>query len=264
MNDDDDDSRIRQEIASWLSPIDYGPHQRYLTDTAQEGTGEFVFSSPQFTKWINFDQPRQTLHLLGAPGAGKTVTVSTVVHRLQCQFSGDPQVGLAFIYCGYQRGHERMPIQLLLNLLRQLVIIQNNVPDNVKRLYQSCRMSQKSPVYSEVFQVLCAVASEYSTIFVIVDGLDESEMPDSSQKIFLDSLSCLQANADVRILLTTPLDWDTKINSKHILSIDIYCEDDEIEQYFRRHISGFPGSVSLTADLQQRIKTTMKEIVNGK
>jgi hypothetical protein len=264
IEDDVENGRICQEIATWLSPVDYGPYQTYLKDIAQKGTGESLFSSQEFTKWIDPGLPWQTLHLRGAPGAGKTITVSALIHRLQCQFSRVPQVGITFIYCGYDRWYERRSIDLLLNLLKQFVIMGKNVPHNVKRLYDLCRTRKAPPAYDEVFQVLCAIAAEYTTVFFIIDGLNESEMGNIDAKMFMESLSSLQTNAGIKVLLTGPFDWNIKLNCKDVLSVDLYCEDDDIEQYFSTYMSSFLQSTSLAVDVQQQIKAAMKEVVDGK
>lgn len=209
------------------------------------------------------NRPKQTLHLSGNPGVGKSRTTSTVIHHLQAQFADDPQVGLAFIYCGYQRQWESRSLHLLLNLLKQLVAQHDDVPENVKRLYQSRKCSGITPAYSEVFQLLSAVVAEYARTFIIIDGLEESDLSESDQHRFLKTLFSLQAGADVNILITGHLDWQIENIPDSVLSVGIHCADDAIESYFDKNRSKLPSPVREDTSLQQHVKSTMIQVADG-
>ncbi|RHZ63468.1 uncharacterized protein CDV56_109136 [Aspergillus thermomutatus] len=252
--------QISQEIATWLSPADYGLQQRYLKDSVQDG-GDSFLSCSEMREWVN--QPKRTLHFSGNPGVGKSTTMSTVIHHLQAQFADDPQVGLAFVYCGYERQWESRSLHLLLNLLKQLVAKHDHVPENVKRLYQSRKCSGITPAYSEVFQLLSAVVAEYVRIFIIIDGLEESDLSESDQHRFLKTLFSLQAGADVNILITGHLDWQIENIPDSVLSVDIHCADDAIEGYFDKNRSKLPSPVRDDTSLQQHIKSTMIQVAGG-
>ncbi|KAK1145028.1 hypothetical protein N8T08_004743 [Aspergillus melleus] len=249
------------DSVAWLGHVDYGPHQRHLRDATAEGPRSAALDCPQFQEWI--DRPKQTLHLLGAPGVGKTVTISSIVHDLQSRFSDDQQVGIAFLYCDYRRQGEKRPVKFLLSILKQLVLGQSHVPNNVKQLYNSYKSGGALPGYSEVFRVVSAVACELSRVFIAVDGIEEADMPKNDQERLLRSLSTLQRSSNANILIGGDINTNAIEFSTDLLLFEIRARDEEIYYSFDTHRLQLPDFVLHDTFLQQQIKSMMKEVANG-
>ncbi|RFU23916.1 hypothetical protein B7463_g12423, partial [Scytalidium lignicola] len=66
-----------RHILDWLTPIDYSTQQNDFIRRRQEGTG-------------------QTLFCPGIPGAGKTMSVATVIDKLYDEFRDDSSIGIAY------------------------------------------------------------------------------------------------------------------------------------------------------------------------
>ncbi|EEU38844.1 uncharacterized protein NECHADRAFT_11175, partial [Fusarium vanettenii 77-13-4] len=93
------------EILDWLAGIDYGPQQSYYLKRRQPGTGQWLLNSAEFKTWV--ETKKQTLFCPGIPGAGKTILTSIVVEELTAYFETDQNVGVAYVYCDFQRQDEQ-------------------------------------------------------------------------------------------------------------------------------------------------------------
>jgi DNA replication protein DnaC len=67
----------------------------------QAGTGQWLLNSAEFKAWVGTD--KRTLFCLGIPGAGKTILTSIMIKELFTRFKNDGNVGIAYLYCNYQR-----------------------------------------------------------------------------------------------------------------------------------------------------------------
>ncbi|PVH69802.1 hypothetical protein DL98DRAFT_379827, partial [Cadophora sp. DSE1049] len=105
-------------IVDWLSPLNFFAVQNDTLRRRQDGTGEWLFETPEFKAWLAGTD--RILWCSGLPGAGKTILASAIVDKLQTQLS--PQkVGLAFAYCNYKERDSQTLANLIASLVQQLV-----------------------------------------------------------------------------------------------------------------------------------------------
>jgi hypothetical protein len=142
----------RYTILDWITPIDYALQQSDLTSRRQAGTGQWLLDSAGFKAWVETD--KQTLFCLGIPGAGKTILTSIVVDELFTRFENDGNVGIAYLYCNYQRQHEQNPEDLFASVLKQLVQEHPSIPDSVKMLYNRHKDKRTRPLLDEILGIL--------------------------------------------------------------------------------------------------------------
>lgn len=64
----DNDQRERLEVLEWITPLNFPAQQSALLCRRQEGTGLWLFESPEFKDWVN--KPGETLLCRGIAGAG--------------------------------------------------------------------------------------------------------------------------------------------------------------------------------------------------
>jgi hypothetical protein len=103
------------KVLNWLTMVDYGPQQSDYIRRRQAGTGQWLLDSAEFQEWLNTDN--QTLFCPGIPGAGKTILTAVVIHDLTTQFSDDPTIGIAYIYCNFRQQDDQKLDDLLASLL---------------------------------------------------------------------------------------------------------------------------------------------------
>lgn len=247
-------------IADWLTQADYGPQHRDIFARHQEGTGQWLLNTTEFQTWLTSNN--LTLVCSGMPGAGKTVTSSTVIEHLWTKFRDDPSTGIAFLYCNYKSQQNQKPVDLLAALLKQLVQEQSSPPPALHTLYTYCKNKRIPPSLQEISDVFNTVVAGYSRTFIVIDALDECKLPDGGREKFLSVIFDLQAKTGANLFAT----------SRHIPDIlerfqgsvlEIRASDEDIRRYVEGYIPQFCRFVSQNPTLQEEIKSKIVKAVDG-
>lgn len=255
------DSDRDLEGLDWLTPVNYGLQQSDYLARRQQGTGQWLLDSEEFKTWLATD--KQTLFCAGIPGAGKTILASIVIDYLSSKFFNDSKVGLAYIYCNFQRQNEQRIDDLLASLLKQLAENQNSVPESVRELYQKHKATRTRPSLDEVARVLGSTASLYSRIFIVVDALDECQASKDCRTRLLSELFSLQKEHRTSILATSrPISDIMDCFSKGV-SLEIRASAADVERYLDAHISQLPSFVQHDTQLQEEITVGISKAVDG-
>jgi len=255
------DDQERQNILGWLTSTDFGTQQSDFINRQQEGTGRWLLDSDEFQRW--FKESKKTLFCPGIPGAGKTIMTSIVVDHLNTKYGNDNSVGIAYLYCNYQRQQEQKPIDLLSSLLKQLVQAQPSVPENVKSLYQSYKDKPTRPSFDEISNVLHSIVAGYSRAFIVVDALDECQISDGSRRRFLLEILNLQATSRTNLFATSRYIPEIEKWFEEAIILEIRANDEDVRRYLDNHISELPLFVSRSLNLQEEIKTAILKAVDG-
>jgi Cdc6-like AAA superfamily ATPase len=255
------DDRERQVTLDWLTPIDYASQQSDFISRRQEGTGQWFLNSNEFQAWANQNKP--TLFCPGIPGAGKTMLTSIVIDHLCTKFQKDPSIGIAYLYCNFQRYGEQKPTDLLLSLLKQLLQERPSLPDIVKDLYASHKDKRTRPSINEISEVLHSVVTNYSGAFIIIDALDECQVTNDSRRTFLSEIFNLQAKTGASLLVTSRYIPEIINEFKGAISLDIRASGEDVQRYLDGHMSQPPTCVSRNCALQEKIKAEIIKAVDG-
>ncbi|PKX93970.1 purine and uridine phosphorylase, partial [Aspergillus novofumigatus IBT 16806] len=159
------------DLLNWITPDDYGPLQSDYFRRRQAGTGEWLLNSMEFQMWLKTS--RGTLFCPGIPGAGKTILTSVVINYLTRRTFEDGSLGVAYVYCNFQRKDEQTADRLLSSLLKQLSGRLPTIPGEVSNLYNQHKTDRTRPSLEEISRTLYSVAVKYSRVFILVDALDE-------------------------------------------------------------------------------------------
>ncbi|KAH9208093.1 hypothetical protein DL95DRAFT_415087 [Leptodontidium sp. 2 PMI_412] len=221
----------RRTILDWITPIDYALQHSDFISRRQAGTGRWLLSLAEFKEWVETDE--RTLFCRGFPGAGKTMLTSILVEELFTRFENDGNIGIAYLYCNYRRQHEQKLEDLFASLLKQFVQEQPSIPDT------------------------------YSTVFIIVDALDECQISDGCRQRLLSGLFNLQAKCNANLFAT----------SRHISSIEqefegsskleIRASEEDVRRYLDGHMVQLPRVVARSLELQEEIKTNIVNAIDG-
>ena len=250
------------EILNWITPFDYGSQWSDYFRRQQAGTGQWLLNSAEFQKWLETSQ--KTLFCPGIPGAGKTILTSAVVNDLTKRFSKNPSVGIAYVYCNFQRRDEQKIDDLLASLLKQLAESYPSLPGSVKDLYDRHKDKRTRPLLEEISSTLHSVAAKYSRVFIVVDALDECQASDGCRARLLSELFNLQKRHGTNILATSrfiPEVVDQFKGNSELLEIRASRED--VERYLEDRIRQLSSFVQKNRQLQTDIKIGISEAVDG-
>jgi Cdc6-like AAA superfamily ATPase len=251
----------RQTILNWITPIDYAPQQSDFISRRQVGTGQWLLDSAEFKAWLQIC--KKTLFCPGIPGAGKTILTSIVVEELFTRFENDGNIGIAYLYCNYQRKYEQNLGDLFASLLKQFVQEQPSIPDSVKTLYDRHQDKRTRPSLDEILGVLQSVAATYSKAFIIVDALDECQISDGCRQRFLTGLFNLQAKCGVNLFATSRPISSIEKEFEGNTMLEIRASEEDVRKYLEGHMFQLPGFVVQSLELQEEIKTNIVKAVDG-
>ncbi|CEJ93677.1 hypothetical protein VHEMI09251 [[Torrubiella] hemipterigena] len=256
------------KILDWLASSSYGSKYSDLLKDRQPGTGQWFLDSAEYQTWLGTQ--KQTLFCPGIPGAGKTILASIVIEDLFSRFESNQEIGIAYLYCDFQRQDNQKVDDLLASLLRQLAQRRPSLPDELKSLYKKHKDIQTRPSVDEILSGLESVARIYSRVLIVVDALDECEM--KCMLKFLSHLFSLQASTMANILATSrPIEIIKKEFEGRSEIVNISARNEDVEKYLDSDMKMLrlldKGSDGLSdkrrEELQKEIKNTLIKCVNG-
>ncbi|KAF7337813.1 Ankyrin repeat domain containing protein [Mycena venus] len=226
----DHDSSERNKIMEWYSPLNFFQRQADILSTRQPGTGEWFLENELIREWKSGTGKR--VWCRGIPGAGKTVLASIMADDLRTNLdSSNP--GVAVIYLNHKESDAQSPSSLLAAVWRQLVF-RKSISSTMHQLYEMHREQQTRPSLDETFSVLCSTVSELSSVFIVVDALDE--YPEEQRDTFLHCL--LTLGPTVNLMLTSR----PHINVEGVIPndlgiLEVRANEDDIRQYINAQIA---------------------------
>jgi hypothetical protein len=248
-------------ILDWLTPIDYAPQQSDFINRRQAGTGQWLLDSEQYQTWLQTAQ--RTLFCPGIPGAGKTILTAITIDDITRRFRDKLDIGIAYLYCNFRRRDEQKVEDLLGSLLKQLSQARSSLPDRVKTLYDQHKNKRTRPSFDEVSRALQSVAFQYSSVFIIVDALDECQVDGGCRAKFLSELFSLQAKCRVNLFATSRFIPEITEKFEGSMSLEIRASEQDIRRYMDGHMSHLPSFVGRSLDLQEEVKTNIAQSVKG-
>jgi adenylate kinase len=255
----------RKIVLNWLTTIDYAPQQIDFIDQRQAGTGQWLLDSPEFNAWLETE--KQTLFCPGIPGSGKTILTSTVVEELNTRFENDKSIGIAYIYCDFQRQDEQKAKNLLASLLRQLTQGQSSLPESVKSIHDSYddKRTQKwtGPSIIELLKTFQSVATRYSRVFIVIDAVDECQPDQRSREEVLSAIFKLQTDCKANVFATSRFIPDIIKKFGGSMSLEIRASREDIQRYIEGYIEKLPPFIERSQPLRVEIATAIADAVDG-
>ncbi|RWA06648.1 hypothetical protein EKO27_g8459 [Xylaria grammica] len=166
-------------------------------------------------------------------GAGKTTLASMVVDWLESKHRGT-NVAVIYIYCNYKEEQIQTPRNMIGSLLKQLIQRRAVLPDHVRGLYKKNLQTTTHLGLDELTRALVQEMTAFSSVFVVIDALDECPERGNTRARLLTEVQKLPQNA--RILITSR--YSSKIEGKfeNVLRIDIRETDDDVKRYVEARI----------------------------
>jgi Cdc6-like AAA superfamily ATPase len=264
-----------EAILKWLTPIDYAPQQNDYIKRRQLGTGQWLLNSAEFQTWL--DTGKKTLFCPGIPGAGKTIITSIVIKYLFDKFrhrdiqghcdirdrniQNDGRIGIAYLYCNFRRQNEQKAEELLASLLKQLAQEHSGILSTVKDLYDRHKIKQTRPSFDEISKALQLVAVVYSTVFIVIDALDECQVSDRCRTRLLSEIFNLQIKSGASIFATSRFIPDIMKKFQGSISVEIRASEEDVQRYLDGCI--LESESVVLKSCQEEIKTKITKAVDG-
>jgi Cdc6-like AAA superfamily ATPase len=251
-----------QEIADWLTKIDYSAQHNDFLSRRQAGTGQHILESDLFQTWLS--SSKKTLFYSGIPGAGKTMVACIVTENLLKRFRFQEDVGIAYVYCNYGQHRTQKPDDVLLSILKQLLQQSRHIPELIKQFHDRHQATRLRPSCDEIREVLYSTIQLYSRTFIIVDALDECHSSDEGRWSVLSEIHNLKSQTSANIFATSRPFPEIVALFGDELREEISATDKDVTKYvdgrmpnlLRRRIIKYP-------DLQQEIRSTIVDATDG-
>jgi hypothetical protein len=247
-------------IMDWISSTDFQTQQGDTIARRQEGTGLWFVSSPEFANWLH--ESKQTLFCPGIPGAGKTMMAAITVDHLLNTVQSDA-IGVSYIYCNYKAQADQNTTTLLAAILKQLVRNQPSIADPVTRLYDLHATCNTRPSLDEIFSALQSVLAIYSTVYVVIDALDECPDRDGTRSQLLAKLRDLQQRIDLHLMATSRLIPDIVREFTGMPMLEVRASNADVQQFVAGQIYRLPKCIQRDDKLQGAVLDKIVEAVDG-
>jgi len=254
------DNTEHRNLLEWISPTDYPAQQSDIIKRRQEGTGQWFLDAPEVAKWRN--EAKATLFCPGIPGAGKTmvaaITIDSLLESIQ-----DKSVGVAYVYCNYKDQKEQDVTSMLAAILKQLVQGRPSLAEPLTRLHEQHAHKGTRPSAGEIFTTLQSVISDLSTVYIVIDALDECRNDDGTRRWLLGRIRDLQRKANVRFLATSRFLPDIIDEFKDSGRLEVQASDGDVRRFVAGQVHRLPNCIQREHELQMLVQDKIAESVDG-
>ncbi|KAF1952740.1 hypothetical protein CC80DRAFT_169745 [Byssothecium circinans] len=254
------DNTEHRSHLDWISPTDYPAQQSDIVKRRQEGTGQWFLDAPEVAKWRS--EAKGTLLCPGIPGAGKTMIAAIAINSL-LKSVRDSSVGVAYIYCNYKDQKEQDVTSMLAAILKQLVQGRPSLAEPLTRLHKQHANKGTRPSADEIFTALQSVILDLSTVYIVVDALDECRNDDGTRRWLLARIRDLQNKADVRFLATSRFILDILDEFKDSGRLEIQASDEDVRRFVAGQVHRLPSCIQRKHELQRLVQDKIAESVDG-
>jgi hypothetical protein len=176
--------------------------------------------------------------------------------------SENKNIGIACIYLNHKEAEDQAPAILLSGLWRQLVF-GRDVGPRANDLYQWHCEKRTTPSLKEVVDVLHSSFAAFSTVYIIVDAIDE--YPEAQRCILLQRLAAM--GPTVNLLITSRPHISPDPSFRNLDALEIRASEDDIREYVDSHLrmsrKWKDVQAYLSDDLQQEIHSKISDTVDG-
>lgn len=254
------DDAKHSKILEWLSPTNYPAQQSDIMSRRQQGTGQWFLDAPEFTKWIGVS--KGTLFCPGIPGAGKTMIAAIAIDHL-LKFAQNSSIGVAYVYCNYKDQERQDASSMLAALTKQLVQARPSTIEPVEQLYRQHINQSTKPSLEDIVGAFQRVIMQYTTVYVVVDALDECRNSDGTRHQFLTKLKELQATHDVRLLTTSRIIPEIQNAFIEAARLEVRADDKDVRRFVAGQMYRLPKCVQHDAVLQEMVQDKIVQAVDG-
>ncbi|KAF1954501.1 ankyrin [Byssothecium circinans] len=253
--------RKREAIVNFFSTLDYASSQQDALQRQIENTGMWFLQSSEFVEFR--DNATETLLCHGIPGAGKTVMASIVVDHLQAVRKSKPNISIVYFYFSYGSKTEQTIEAALGCLVRQLLELTPEIPDELQEICASHQKNKTRPNPKELLSIFQTAIMVHSKVFIILDALDEYHAGDPGRCLtFLEELIKMQKRARFKLFTTTRINSEIISQFGNCPMIEIRAHDEDIRMYVGTRMPEL-RKIKNNLELQDKVYETILNVTDG-
>jgi Cdc6-like AAA superfamily ATPase len=259
----DKDRAQLESLKAWISPTDVVSQQSDILRRRHEGTGQWFLNTSEFAEWLRPSNTGRTLFCVGIPGAGKTMLAAVTINHLMTKMQSST-TGIAWLYCNYKSRNEQTEIELLAALLKHLV--QDETPGVVKivkTLQEQCASRKSKPALEELKKTLQDVLASLSTVYIVIDALDECPSDDGTRRQLLACIRELQSCTDLRLMVTSRHIHEITDKFQDATTIEVRAHDEDVTRFVTGQMDRLPRCIQRDAELQKLVQEKITGAIDG-
>ncbi|KAI0536938.1 hypothetical protein GGR58DRAFT_370150 [Xylaria digitata] len=220
------------KILQWVSSIAYETDFININQSRLADTCEWLCRHPKYLDWLKRDKS-SIFWLHGIPGAGKTFLASKVVDTLSHKIKWRQDTIIAYFFCDSNRHTHRNPRSLLCSLVRQLSLTNrlgiNPYTINIYNKKRASGFASDCLTIRECLELLVELINSHELTYIIIDGLDESELEtrDKLMEVFQNLVS--QCKTPLKLFISSREDEDIKQQFRDGRDLRITAKDNQAD-----------------------------------
>lgn len=249
-----------RELLEWISSTDFPSQLSDIITKRQAGTGQWFLESPEFNNWLSGLE--ETLFCPGIPGAGKTMISGIAVDHLYKSIHNQ-SIGVAYVFCNYKVQSEQNTLSLLSAILKQLVQAQPSAAEAANALYELHSPRKTMATVDEILNALKVTLNNFSTVYIVVDALDECSDEHKSPLRLLEKLRDVQNGGDIRLMVTSRFIPDIQEEFKSAPKLEVRASPQDVAKFVKGQIPRLNKCVQRDNELQGEIEEHIVKAVDG-
>ncbi|KAJ5385425.1 hypothetical protein N7517_003336 [Penicillium concentricum] len=226
-----DEARLK-ELIDWISPLNFITKQSMISNEHHKGTCKWFLDRDDFCEWREGDNTM--IYCPGIPGAGKTFLSSIVYNELEglrvreeCGLKG---AAVIMLYCKWDDPLTQDIENLLSSIIKQFVQRYDVGVTGMMELFTKHSKEGTRPSRSQLQSTLELLFSQFTKVFIILDGLDElreeNERRPLLQSLAPWSIAKPPAKSTVNLMVTSRPLPNIVRHFRHFLDSEsnIYCD----------------------------------------
>ncbi|RYP68349.1 hypothetical protein DL771_006735 [Monosporascus sp. 5C6A] len=172
-------------------------------------------------------------------------------------------IGVAYIYCNYKAQADQTKTDLLAAILKQLGQSRPYVAEPIARLYNNHAERSTRPSLEEIISALRSLLTNYSSVYVVVDALDECAYKDGTRSQLLAKLRDLQSKTDMRLMVTSRFIPEIENEFRSMSTLEVRASGTDVKRFVLGQIYRLPKCVQRDDELQGFAQEKIVEAVDG-
>ena len=171
--------------------------------------------------------------------------------------------GVAYVYCNHKSREQQDLHGMLAAILKQLIPSQIPIAGHTQDLQERYHGKQTKLSSDELMSSLRKVITQYETVYIVTDALDECRNEDRTRSRYLNKLDDLRTFGDFRLMATSRALPEIVATFRAASTLEVRASPEDVRRFVASQIPFLPQCVQKSADLQELLQAKVVEAVDG-